>query len=506
MLEATLSGSEGAAPGLRARALWGAGFLIMMTGEPNRAAPMLEQSLAAFRELEDLQGAARALLILGNCNQSREGGIVLPLIQESAALAREAGDGWCLAHALGVAGFTNISCGEFAVARGLFEKCLSVARKAQDKQGLRFGLIGLGSVAVYQGDYRLAQKLLEEGLAVAGELGEGFSEGEALRWLATLALGRGDYARASELLEESLTLLPEVAPREAAFATPMLLGRVAHAAGDRSGALRRFDEAAIHGGDAAAWALPWRGDVVIDEGDFDEGRRLFERALAQARAGGQKHSIAQALHGLGRHARRVGDFGASTRHHKEALELQREIGAAPDIVASLEALAGLAAAARRCHHAARLLGAASRHRQENGYARLPWESVVYEADLASVRAGLQSGDFEEACTEGEKLSLEDAMVVALNGGARRGRPPHESASLTEHEQLIAQLAAEGLTNREIAERMVIAQATVKYHLAHIFSKLGVSRRGELARALWRPGGDAGVGGSTGHGAVSHPST
>jgi predicted ATPase/DNA-binding CsgD family transcriptional regulator len=485
LLQAAVSTSNGGAPRLRAKAMWGAGFLTMMAGDPERAAPVLESSLAAFREEKDLQGASRALLILANCNQSRAGAIVLPLLEESAALARAAGDAWCLAHALGVAGFSNIGRGEFAVARGLFEECLAIAREAQDNQGLRFGLIGLGSVAVLQGDYRSAQKLLEEGLATACELGEAFSQAEALRWLGELALDRGDYPRAHELLEESLGLTPDVAPREGVIGTLLLLGRVAHAAGDPGGARRQFGEVVLRGGDAMPLALAWRGDLAVDVGDREEGRRLFERALSQARGWGQKNTIARALQGLGRLARDAGNSRQSEAFHIEALQLQREIGAAPSIVASLEALAGLAAITGDHLDAARLVGAAEALRTRDGYAPLPWESARYKADVALARAGLGVAEFEQAFSEGGMLSLDDAAALACRRSDASGRAPGGWAALTERERQVAELAAEGLTNPEIAERLAVTRWTVKFHLAHTFSKLGVTRRSELVREVSR---------------------
>ncbi len=57
--------------------------------------------------------------------------------------------------------------------------------------------------------------------------------------------------------------------------------------------------------------------------------------------------------------------------------------------------------------------------------------------------------------------------------------------LTEREQEVAALVAEGMTNEGIAERLVISLATVKTHLVHTFKKLGISRRSELAEAVWR---------------------
>jgi len=53
-------------------------------------------------------------------------------------------------------------------------------------------------------------------------------------------------------------------------------------------------------------------------------------------------------------------------------------------------------------------------------------------------------------------------------------------SLTPTEKKVVEFATEGLTNRQIGERMLISRATVKVHLAHVYGKLDVSNRTELA--------------------------
>ena len=55
------------------------------------------------------------------------------------------------------------------------------------------------------------------------------------------------------------------------------------------------------------------------------------------------------------------------------------------------------------------------------------------------------------------------------------------AALTTSERTVAQLVAEGLTNREVAERLFVSPHTVNSHLRHVFSKLGINSRVELAR-------------------------
>jgi DNA-binding CsgD family transcriptional regulator len=70
-------------------------------------------------------------------------------------------------------------------------------------------------------------------------------------------------------------------------------------------------------------------------------------------------------------------------------------------------------------------------------------------------------------------------------GVRSHRPSFGWDSLTEAELRVVGLAAEGLTNREIAERLFVSRRTVATHLEHVFQKLGFSTRvtlaGEVAR-------------------------
>ena len=63
---------------------------------------------------------------------------------------------------------------------------------------------------------------------------------------------------------------------------------------------------------------------------------------------------------------------------------------------------------------------------------------------------------------------------------RRGRPAFGWGSLTETEQRIAHLVADGLTNRQIASRIFVSSHTVAFHLRRIFCKLDVVSRAQLA--------------------------
>ncbi len=77
------------------------------------------------------------------------------------------------------------------------------------------------------------------------------------------------------------------------------------------------------------------------------------------------------------------------------------------------------------------------------------------------------------------------MTEAGKPGGREGRPASGWESLTEAEQNVAALVAKGMTNEGVAASLFITVATVKTHLSHSFSKLGISKRSELAEEVWR---------------------
>jgi DNA-binding CsgD family transcriptional regulator len=109
------------------------------------------------------------------------------------------------------------------------------------------------------------------------------------------------------------------------------------------------------------------------------------------------------------------------------------------------------------------------------------------------RARALAGDepYDRAWNEGRALSLSEAVDYTLRSRGPRRRPESGWQSLTPVEHRIAELAAEGLTNPEIAGRVFVARSTVKMHLSSVYAKLGVKGRIGLAAiakddmATWR---------------------
>jgi non-specific serine/threonine protein kinase len=160
---------------------------------------------------------------------------------------------------------------------------------------------------------------------------------------------------------------------------------------------------------------------------------------------------------------------------------------------ALEVLAWLAADAGRCQRAAWLLGAAQGLWERLGGGRLSGSAVLesYHRRSAAKAAGtLGPARYAELHTAGATRPLAEIAAAALAGDDVLPKLPGPRATdevsgwdgsegLTTREREIAVLVAHGLSNRDIAARLVISKRTVDAHVNHIFAKLGLSSRVQL---------------------------
>jgi DNA-binding CsgD family transcriptional regulator len=221
------------------------------------------------------------------------------------------------------------------------------------------------------------------------------------------------------------------------------------------------------------------GDASAAEVSLHEARRLGA-AIANPAV------EAEALQSLARLARSRGEVDQAEDLLHDALTRRVAAGLRPGVAESLEALAEVAADRESAVEAARLCGAASTLRTAVGLARWPAEQPGYDVLLEQLRAVL--GDvFESAWVDGSARTIEDAVAYASRARGERKRPSTGWGSLTPTELEVVRLVATGLTNPEVGERLFIGRGTVKTHLAHVFTKLGLRTRSELAAEATRRG-------------------
>jgi len=226
------------------------------------------------------------------------------------------------------------------------------------------------------------------------------------------------------------------------------------------------------------WLLCCHAEVELGAGDLAAAEALLDEVEASVE-GTDLHIITagSALTRAFTERERGNAPAAETRAHA-ALQraLEHELGLVT--TDALEALAILAVDGGDTALAGRLLGAAEAFRQRTGYRlRHAYERRAIEA----IRTRLEPVHLEE----GARLSLQEAAEYAQRGRGERGRPNHGWDSLTPSEQRVVELVAAGLPNRDIAAKLFVSLATIKTHLVHVYTKLDVRTRAELAAAATR---------------------
>ncbi len=191
----------------------------------------------------------------------------------------------------------------------------------------------------------------------------------------------------------------------------------------------------------------------------------------------------------------LGDLGPSAKAFRTALAMKHEIADTMGIGYALEGTGWLAAAERRFTRAAWLLGAAEGRWQLVGgrLGRNATTEALHARAEQAVRDALGPERYRGLHDQGAGYPLEEIVRLAAAGAdelpPRPDRPsdaaPPSSPvpALTSRELEIAGLVGEGLSNRQIAERLVISKRTVDAHIEHIYGKLGFSTRVKLASWL-----------------------
>ncbi|HUP74659.1 MAG TPA: LuxR C-terminal-related transcriptional regulator [Acidimicrobiales bacterium] len=231
--------------------------------------------------------------------------------------------------------------------------------------------------------------------------------------------------------------------------------------------------------------LPWMFVVLAaiaqTRGQLEETSQLIARGRAVQQRVGLLHAGAMLEQRSASLERCRGEINQAEQTVHRALDMQHPNGYRAEVVVSLEILVGVLVSSRRMTDAARIAGAAQAERDRLGFRlRMPPEREIYAADLATLEQALGPDAFADAFAMGAAMSLDEAVAFAQRTRGRRGRPSHGWDSLTPTEQDVVRLIVDGVTNVEIAQRLLMGRETVKTHLSHIYTKLHVRTRAQLA--------------------------
>ena len=418
----------------RAKALYGADTFAWRLGGPTTRSK-IEESVAIYRELGEKHGLAEVLSWLGLrwTFQSNLAAARMPL-DEAVALAREVGDPWLLAKALRSLGNFMRELRDVKSAHHFLEESVTLYREVKDQRELSFSLRFLAETAMLEGNPTQATALAQESLALAREL-EGVPD--IIRTLYLLAGTRslqGDVEQAVVTLEESLALARDL--------------------GDRS---------------EIALVLLALGGIVLYQGDLLRAEMCVKESLTLFRELRMTSHLAVALTLLGEIRLLQGDLTQARAICTEAVLQAKETEDHYSVGVSLIALAKVTAAEGQPEQAARLFGAAEP--RINPRTELdPFERADYERAVEGVREQLAEKAFAAAWAEGRTLTLEQVLaaqeptMMFTPTQTEPASPPKAPTTatypdgLTAREVEVLRLVAQGLTNEQVAEQLVIKPA------------------------------------------------
>ncbi|HEX6555610.1 MAG TPA: LuxR C-terminal-related transcriptional regulator [Ktedonobacteraceae bacterium] len=399
-------------------------------------------------------------LIAGHLGQSD---LLFVRAGECLTLARRHGDSrglviasWPLVHHL-------LASGDMIGARAQAEETLTFVRAhapAEDSWTLACALNAFGSVVLSQGDYTQAQQLYERAIALFKEAGDLWLYGELHLFLANVYWAQGDETKAQAFLKQGF---------------------------------------AVHDQVGNAWVTGWFvslfGEIALRQGDLPRARFLLEAGLKRHQQLGDPQGQARIYALLAQAAASEQDYTRARNLAIESLSIARAVNDSGSLILCLEELADVVAGQGEPAWAARLWGAAE-HYREASHAPLPLAERLGRARHIEQAQGLLGKQlFAERWAEGRTMAAERAIAAFPTPDRAsqaqmpaQGKPGRASMTqplldpLSQRELEVLQLLAGGASNQEIATALVVAPGTVKLHMSHILSKLGVKSR---TRAILR---------------------
>jgi non-specific serine/threonine protein kinase len=341
---------------------------------------------------------------------------------------------------------------------------------------------------VVRGRYRAGSRHLETFLAM--ERTPSPTRAMALWALGFLSQATGDFARALSACEEARLVCEQTGgDRELAYSFSGLglahsrLGNTELAADwakrSREQMLRVNDPMGL------ALCIYFLATMVAAAGRLADAERLAKEGLDASERAGDKMGGGLLYALLGTFEWLLGDAQAAEARLKEAVRIQDLTGHRWGMLSSLEGLAWLAGSSGQLERAAMLLGASAALSEELGISLLPYGQAHHDACEATVRAGLDEASYRSYWEQGRALDRDQVVAVALEDAlpadqlGRAMADGHDTDELSDRELEVARLVASGLSNPTIAAELFVSVATVKTHVSHILSKLGLSSRVQL---------------------------
>jgi predicted ATPase/class 3 adenylate cyclase/DNA-binding CsgD family transcriptional regulator len=461
---------------LRCQMLYGRGLVAAGNFDAGVLAQRSEEGVALARDLGEpgllsrlLSGAGMAAVLTGQPT---------PALQEAIVLARDAGDAFALATALEVQGISYLTT-DPPRARPYLEESARVADGAGDSASAHLAEANLSCVLWWLGEPRESARRASSVCAEAAEFGDRVNLGASLFYQGMALAEADERTDAMDVAERLAVVSRRSAMRLWETYVPLIRSHLALSAADAHEAMHQADSAAhlAYIPLTRANILPCLIEAEVAVGRTADAASHAGELVELSKLAGFAYYLAWGLMLQARLHRLEMKADAAENIAHEALVTAAGIEAKARIVDTLELLAGIANDIESTEEAVRLFGAAAAIRDRTGYLRCVSER---DADMARARQALGPDRFQAYFDQGQALNTGDAIAYARRGRGERKRPSTGWASLTPTEMKVVEQVSQGLSNAEIAERLFCSPRTVQAHLTHVFAKLGVTSRTELA--------------------------
>ncbi|MGW6658381.1 ATP-binding protein [Rhodococcus sp. NPDC055024] len=296
---------------------------------------------------------------------------------------------------------------------------------------------------------------------------------------------QGDVVRARELIDEGSRLAEALGDVRSRALAAWADGYIDTAAGEFGNAtvkletavsLFRIDENLQY----VVISLDTLGLAYILAGELERSAECFDECIEITEPLREVTYQAHALGFIGLIAWLRGDFERASEYLTRSLRTDKS---SMNAAWCIEPLAWTATAQRDWKLAAILLGAAAMYWQKIGQplTGFPRLSRFRENAMEVVRKALGESTFDKNYLRGTVMTEGEAVAYALD--EHRAAEPASSTDvirLTRREQQVAELVAQGFTNRAIAESLVISVRTAQGHVEHVLTKLGFTSRAQIA--------------------------
>jgi predicted ATPase/DNA-binding CsgD family transcriptional regulator len=473
-LDAALASDSAKDDPARVRAQAAQGMVLSFCGF-NDGLQIADDALAIAREtgLSDL--IIRALIAHGVAH-AHDAEMADADFREAARRAEELGDRWRLSQVLGWQVMAGMMVGDHVAIEAVARRGSEIADAIGDGYNARLCRLAFCNAHTFRGEINEAVAKLRDALAEASAARDPFCTSTALLNKAFALAWHGDVDGAQaaiDMLLDDAAHLGDLVDRVVHSG----IGLIRLAAGDAAGACEAYDVALQRTSLTPATvstyvvaALP-----LLVCGDLAGARRRSDEVVAASTG----ISLVAALASRARVALAQDEPEQAEQDAREALAIGAECHGYVMVADALDCLGYLAGGNDR--EAARLFGMAAAARRQTGVVRFKPFDADHQRRLQTVRDNLSDNDFQAAWDEGAALTIEEAIGYVRRGRGERKRPSKGWASLTPTELDVIRLACEGLGNKEIGTRLFVSPRTVQAHLSHVYSKLGVTSRVQLAQ-------------------------